>query len=292
MKSFITRALRDIHDNRFLNGVAVLTIALSVLIASAFLLIWTNLNHWMTASESNIRIMVYLKDGSTESQGQDTAYRIQGLDGVQKVTFIPKSEGLSALRAQLKHQASLLDGLGENPLPDSLEVDLKKEALKLNQVEAIAEQITRMPAVDGVEYGQQWMDRFANLLKLFRFTGMILGGIFFIASGLIVANTARLVLYSRREEVEIMRLVGATDLFIKAPFYIEGLVQGALGGGIGLSAVYAAYLFMSSKLTGSLSSGFWQIRFLSIESIGIIIGCSMGIGLIGCFFSMKQFFRN
>jgi len=100
------------------------------------------------------------------------------------------------------------------------------------------------------------------------------------------------VLYSRRDEVEIMRLVGATDLFIKAPFYIEGLIQGASGGGVGLFAVYAAYLFMSSKLTSDLASGFWQIRFLSIESIGIIIGCSIGIGLIGCFLSMKQFFRN
>jgi len=286
------RALRDINDNRFLNGVAVLTVALSVLIAGAFLLIWTNLNHWVTASESNIRMMVYLKDAATEAQGQDTAHRIQALDGVRNTRFISRSQALSALRSQLKHQASLLDGLGENPLPDSLEVELKNAAVRLNQIESIADQITRMPAVESVEYGQQWMARFASLMNLFRFSCMILGGIFLVASGLIVANTARLVLYSRRDEVEIMRLVGATDWFIKAPFYIEGLIQGVSGAGIGLSAIYAAYLFMSSKLTSDLASGFWQIRFLSTESIGIIIGCSMGIGLIGCFLSMKQFFRN
>lgn len=292
MKSYIMRALRDINDNRFLNGVAMLTVALSVLIAGAFLLIWTNLNHWMTASESNIRIMVYLKDGSTEAQSQDTTYLIQGFDGVQKVEFISRAQALSEFKTQLKHQASLLDGLRENPLPDSFEVELKKGAVRLNQIESIADQITRMPAVESVEYGQQWMERFASLLNLFRFAGMILGGIFFIASGLIVANTARLVLYSRRDEVEIMRLVGATDLFIKAPFYIEGMIQGAFGGGIGLLAVYAAYMFMSSKLTSDMVSGFWRIHFLSIESIGIIISCSVGIGLIGCFLSMKQFFRN
>lgn len=292
MKSYIMRALRDINDNRFLNGVAMLTVALSVLIAGAFLLIWTNLNHWMTASESNIRIMVYLKDGSTEAQSRDTTYLIQGVDGVQKVQFISRSQALSDFKVQLKHQASLLDGLRENPLPDSFEVELKKGAVRLNQIESIADQITKMPAVESVEYGQQWMERFANLLNLFRFAGMILGGIFFIASGLIVANTARLVLYSRRDEVEIMRLVGATDLFIKAPFYIEGMIQGAFGGGVGLLAVYAAYMFMSSKLTSDMVSGFWRIHFLSIESIGIIISCSIGIGLIGCFLSMKQFFRN
>ena len=126
-------SLGDINDNRFLNGVAVLTVALSVLIAGAFLLIWTNLNHWMTASESNIRIMVYLKDGTTEAQSQDTTYRIQGLNGVQKVQFISRSQALAAFKAQLKHQPSLLDGLGDNPLPDSLEVELKNGAVRLNR---------------------------------------------------------------------------------------------------------------------------------------------------------------
>ncbi len=118
-------------------------------------------------------------------------------------------------------------------------MDLKSG--RVDQVASIAGQIGGLPAVDSVEYGQQWMGRFAGLLNLFRFAGMVLGGLFFIASGLIVANTARLVLYSRREEVEIMRLVGATDGFITAPFYIQGLIQGAFGCGIGLAVIYAAY---------------------------------------------------
>ena len=187
----------------------------------------------MRASESSIRILVYLKDGATEAQRQETQYRIQGMDGVLKVQFISRAQALETLRAQLQHQASLLDGLGENPLPDSLEVDLKSG--RVNQMASIAGQIGGLPAVDSVEYGQQWMGRFAGLLNLFRFAGMVLGGLFFIASGLIVANTARLVLYSRREEVEIMRLVGATDGFITAPFYIQGLIQGAFGCGVGLA---------------------------------------------------------
>ena len=286
----IRRALRDMNDNRFLNGVAVLTVALSVLIACTFSLIWTNVNHWMRASETSIRILAYLKDGTTDTQRQDTQYRIEGMDGVLKVQFISREQALATLRAQLKHQASLLEGLGENPLPDAMEVDLKSG--RVNQIASIAGQIGRLPAVDSVEYGQQWMGRFAGLLNLFRFAGMVLGGLFFIASGLIIANTARLVLYSRREEVEIMRLVGATSGFITAPFYIQGMIQGACGCALGLSTVYAAYAYMSARLTSDLAAGFWQIRFLSIESIAIIVGCSIGIGWIGCFLSMKQFFRN
>lgn len=290
MTSSIRRALRDMNENRFLNGVAMLTVALSVLIAGAFSLIWTNVDHWVRASETSIRIQVYLKDGTTETQSQETQHRIREMDGVMKVQFIPRAQALETLRAQLQHQASLLEGLGDNPLPDSLEVDLKSG--RVQQVASIAGRIGSLPAVDSVEYGQQWMGRFAGLLNLFRFAGVVLGGLFFIASGLIIANTARLVLYSRREEVEIMRLVGATDGFITAPFYIQGLILGACGCGVGLTVIYAAYAFMSARLTSDLASGFWQIRFLSLESIAVIACCSIGIGWIGCFLSMKQFFRK
>jgi cell division transport system permease protein len=278
------------HDNRFLNGVAVLTVALSVLIAGAFSLIWTNVTYWIQTSETSIRMLVYLKDDASALQRQDIQHRIQEMEGILDVKFIPRAQALESLRSQLRQQASLLEGLEENPLPDSLEVDLK--AGQVNQIASIAGQIGALTAVDSVEYGQQWMGRFAGLLNLFRFAGVILGSLFFIASGLIIANTARLALYSRREEVEIMRLIGATDRFITAPFYIQSLIQGACGCGMGLSVIYAAYLYMSARLTSELASGFWQIRFISIESIAVIIGCSIGIGWIGCFLSMKQFFRN
>ncbi len=286
----LRRALRDMHDNRFLNGVAVLTVALSVLIAGAFSLIWTNVTYWIQTSETSIRMLVYLKDDASALQRQDIQHRIQEMEGILDVKFIPRAQALESLRSQLRQQASLLEGLEENPLPDSLEVDLK--AGQVNQIASIAGQIGALTAVDSVEYGQQWMGRFAGLLNLFRFAGVILGSLFFIASGLIIANTARLALYSRREEVEIMRLIGATDRFITAPFYIQSLIQGACGCGMGLSVIYAAYLYMSARLTSELASGFWQIRFISIESIAVIIGCSIGIGWIGCFLSMKQFFRN
>lgn len=290
MTPSIRRALRDMRGNRFLNSMAVLTVALSVLIAGTFSLIWTNVNHWMRLSESSIRVLVYLKDSATEVQSQETQYRIQGMDGVFKVTFISRDQSLARLRTQLQKQASLLEGLGENPLPNLLEVDLKNG--RMNQVASIAGQIGSLPAVDSVEYGQQWMGRFSGLLNLFRFAGVVLGGLFFTASGLIIANTARLTLYSRREEVEIMRLVGATDGFITAPFYIQALIQGSFGCGIGLTAIYVAYVYMSAKLASDLVSGFWQIRFIPLGTIAVIAACSIGIGWIGCFLSMKQFFRN
>jgi cell division transport system permease protein len=130
-----------------------------------------------------------------------------------------------------------------------------------------------------------------SIINLFRLTGYAMGGLFFLAAVFIVANTIRLVLYSRREEVEIMRLVGATDGFIKAPFYIEGLVQGALGGMIGLAVLFVIFLLVSLNVEQGLTAGLFTIRFLSPgASCGILV-CSMFVGWLGCYLSLKQFLR-
>lgn len=107
----------------------------------------------------------------------------------------------------------------------------------------------------------------------------------------IVSNTIRLVLYSRRDEVAIMRLVGATDRFIKVPFYIEGIIQGALGGIIGLIALFVAFMFISYNVELDLSFGFSTIRFLPLKVFCGIILCSIFVGWIGCYLSLKQFLK-
>ena len=118
-----------------------------------------------------------------------------------------------------------------------------------------------------------------------------MGMLFFVAAIFIVANTIRLVLYSRREEVEIMRLVGATDRFIKAPFYIEGLIQGIMGGIIGLGVLFLMFIAISSNMEQDISSGMISIRFLSpVILLGLLTG-SMFVGWLGCYLSLKQFLK-
>jgi len=285
------RAIKDILDHRFLSVTTIITIAVSVLIAGAVALFLMNANDIMNTWKKGIRVMVYLKPDIPEIKIGELERRIQGMDGVRDVQFISKSEALQRLKNQMKQQPSLLENLKENPLPDAFEIRLGESFQNRNRVEALAERLSSLVQVEDVEYGQIWLGRFMSIINLFRLTGYAMGGLFFLAAVFIVANTIRLVLYSRREEVEIMRLVGATDGFIKAPFFIEGLIQGALGGMIGLVVLFVIFQLVSLNVEQGLTAGMFTIRFLSPgASCGILV-CSMFVGWLGCYLSLKQFLR-
>lgn len=285
------RALRDILKNRFLSMVTIITIALSILIVGAFGLFFLNAGDVMNTWKRGIRIMVYLKPDLSEAQRLDTQYRLKGVSGVRDAHFISKEDAMALLKSQMKRQSSLLTNLRNNPLPDAFEITLVTSAQQEESIEALAIQIEALPAVESVEYGQQWVKRFINLFNLFKLLGYALGGLFFLAAVLIVANTIRLVLYSRREEIEIMRLVGATDGFIKVPFYLEALLQGAFGSILGLIGLYVSYLSISSQFEQGFAAESIILRFYPLDITLAIVIMGMIVGCLGCMLSLKQFLK-
>jgi cell division transport system permease protein len=285
------RAFRDILKNRFLSMVTIITIALSVLIVGAFGLFFLNAGDMMNTWKHGIRIMVYLKPALSEAQHLDIKYRLKSVAGVRDARFIPKAEALVLLKSQMKRQISLLENLRDNPLPDAFEVTLIPSAQEDAAIEILAEQIEALPSVESVEYGQRWVKRFINLFNLFKLVGYALGGLFFLAAVLIVANTIRLVLYSRREEIEIMRLVGATDTFIKLPFYLEALIQGAFGSVLGLLGLLACYISISSQFQQGFAAELIKLRFYGLDITLAIIILGMLVGWLGCMLSLKQFLK-
>ncbi|MFC1858455.1 permease-like cell division protein FtsX [Thermodesulfobacteriota bacterium] len=289
---FYKRAIQDILEHKFLNAVTVVTISLSVLIVSAFALFFINANDIMKSWKKGIRMMAYLQPETPPETIPEIKSKILNRYGVQAARFISKEEGLAWLKEQMRRQSSLFDNLKENPLPDAFEVKMIASSQSIEKVEILATEIEALSGVENVEYGQKWMGRFINIFNLFRLTGYAMGGLFIMASVFIVANTIRLVFYSRREEVEIMRLVGATDNFIKAPFYIQGLIIGALGGGGGLFALFVAFSMLLSNVEQDVAVGFVAIRFLPPGAFsGIILG-SMCVGWLGCYLSLKQFLKT
>lgn len=289
---YLKRAMQDIVRHRLLNAVTIITIALSVLIVSAFGLFFINVEDVVRSWEKGVRMMAYLKPDSGETVRKDIMEKLLRMPGVREVRFTSREEALETLKAQLKHQKSLLDGLRENPLPEAMEIRLLSVSDKDRDLEAMAAQIEALPGIEEVEYGRQWIGKLIYFFQLFRLAGIAMGGLFLMAAVSIVANTIRLLLYSRQAEIEIMRLVGATDWFIKAPFYIEGLIQGLLGAIMGLSALAAAYHFISSNMPQGVSAVFFTIRFFSSGTLLAVMACSMLVGWIGCFLSLKQFLKT
>jgi len=288
---FFKRAVEDFHNNRLLNIITLLTISLSILIVSAFILFFINTNEIMNFWKKGLRVMAYLKPDLADSSLTDLTRRIQSISGVETVRFISKKEAFDQLKAQMKRQASLLDNLDENPLPDAFEIRMNAATQTWDKVEYLAAEIEALEEVEEVEYGQRWLGRYTHIFNLFKLTGYAMCGIFFMAAVFIVANTIRLVIYSRRDEIEIMRLVGAAERFIKVPFYFQGLLQGALGAGIGLAILFFAYLAIVSNIDQGWFSGLFQIRFLSPLMSGAIILLSMLVGWFGSYLSLKQYLK-
>ena len=234
--------------------------------------------------------MAYLKPKVDVAELSVIKENIQAL-GIQHVRYISKEEALDTLKAQMKQQSSLFQNLSENPLPDAFEIRIVAPGQDWKRIESLAARIESLEQVEEVEYGQKWLGRFVHVFRLFRFAGYALGGIFFMATVFIVANTIRLVIYTRNEEIDIMRLVGATDRFIKIPFYLQSIFQGAIGAILGLAALYVSFQFLTSGMEQGLFSGFFQIRFVPIKILLSIIGCSMLVGWIGCYVSLKQYLK-
>lgn len=285
---FIKRAIQDISSNRSLHAITIITITLSILIVSAFCLFFVNASNIMESWKNGIRIMAYLKNDIEGIQIDELKSQLIGIYGVKEVSFISKDNALIQLKKQMKRQSSLLENLKQNPLPNAFEIRMITDSQSWEKVEILATKIESLSFIDDVEYGQRWLGRFTGIFNLFKFTGFAMCFVFFMATVFIVANTIRLLFYSRIEEFEIMRLVGASEKFIKVPFYLEGFIQGTIGGIAGIAVLFIIYIFISSSFEPEVSTYMFETRFLSFKSSFGIILCSAFAGWLGCFLSLKQ----
>jgi cell division transport system permease protein len=291
LPSAVQRAFIDISNNKYLHAVCIITIALSVFIVSAFGLFYINVTDFLDAWKKGIRIIVYLNNGVGQQERTELISAVGKFNGVSEIGFVSKEAALKDLKEKIGQQSALLEGIDENPLPDSLEIILSGTARDLNDLEKLANDIRSLPNVQDVEYAQKWLHRFTGVYNLFQVTGMVLAVIFFIATLLIVANTIRIIMFTRRKEIEIMRIVGADEAFIKYPLYIESLLQGFFGGTMGLLLLYGAFRMTMSKVEQDAMLSFFDITFIPAEFLLAIVACSMIIGWMGCHFSIRKFLK-
>ena len=284
---FVREVGISLWRNNWMSFASIGTVAVSLFVAGVFLLLVLNMNRLATMLEREVQINVYLVDDVTDGELKDIERRIVDLPGVEDVVFVGRDDALKRFRERLADQSYLLDALGDdNPLPDSFEVTMKEPTLVQDTAAIIAD----MSGVESAKYGQDVVEHLFDITRLMRLFGLVLMALLAGATLFIISNTIRLTVFARRKEIAIMKYVGATDWFIRWPFFMEGAVLGLIGGIVAALALRSFYAATAAKIYGTLA--FFplipQYPFMNYVSFAIIVS-GMVIGTIGSTISLKRF---
>jgi len=262
---------------------STITIALALFVLGGFLVVTANLQRLGAEWSDSAELSVYLKDDVTPEQRQALEAALVPGDVVASREYVSKAEALSRFKKTFGELAAAMDGAGDNPLPASLEVRLRPGPGASAAVDALGNQLRQMPGVADVRFDRQWLNRVMSAITIIRGVGLVLGAILTIAAALTVANVVRLALYARRDELEIMQLVGAPQAFINGPFVMEGVLQGGVGALLALTALGAAFLALRGRYLMPLASAMnmTSIHFLPVELCIMLVVGGMAVGCVG-----------
>jgi cell division transport system permease protein len=274
-------AVASLWRGRGSGAFSTATIALALVVLGAFLIVTSNLERLGTEWSSSADMSVYLNDAVTPAERTAIEGVLETGDIILSRVYVSKADALTRFRSTFADLASSMEGLGDNPLPASYEVRLRTGADAA--VDALVAKVRQLPGIADVRYDRQWLSRLVAAVGVIRRLGFALGILLALAAALTVANVVRLALHARRDEIDIMQLVGAPQMYIRGPFVMEGTLQGGLGAvvalvalGIGFLAVRARYLAPLAEMI-NLSS----VRFLPWElCLWLVVG-GMAVGCLG-----------
>jgi cell division transport system permease protein len=272
---------------------SIITIGVSFLIIGIFLVLILQLNALVAEWKEQFQLSVFLEDKITPTQLEILEKRIQNESAVKSVTFITREQALANFRRELKGQESLLEGLGNNPLPASFQLKIREGYQSAAALARLSAFLGRLEGVEDIQYGQEWIERVSGAARVVKLLGLIIGSVLTLGSALIISNTIRLAVYARAAEIEIMRLVGATKAYIRAPFLVEGVLQGSLGALLALGLLFAAYrlaaptLDLASPLLATASDR----GLLDPSMIAALVAGGAGIGALGSSLAVSRFLK-
>jgi cell division transport system permease protein len=285
----IDYALREgwasLWRSRGSSAFAMVAIALAMIVLGAMLLVTWNVERLLTQWASAAEFSVYLRDDASSEQRGAIEMTIDRSGVTEQREYVSKAEAMGRFRREFAELASLTESFEDNPFPASLEVRVRPEAETDGRAEALVRQVAGLPGVADVRYDREWLERLASGLAAVRGAGLVLAVVMAMAAALTVASVVRLGMNARRQEIDIMQLVGSPIAFIRGPFVAEGVLQGGLGA---LTAI--TFLWLGSQLV----SGWWgselsvlfdggSIEFLPARLTAALVGGGMAVGGIGGF---------
>lgn len=287
---FLAKTFVNIRQNLLLHSLATGTITLALLIIALFLLVYVNVEKTADDWSTKVEVTVYFDREPVPLQLAAIKKSIMDIPGAARVTYVRKDEAAKRFRARLRGQESLLEGVAADLLPASLEIGLKREYRGNDAIQGFVGRLRKISGIGEIQYGDDWVRKFDTFMTFLRLIGMLLGGFLLLAVSFIVSNTIKLTIFARRDELEILSLVGATRFFIKAPFLLEGIVQGVTAAVLAillLGGIYLAFLHNAENfMVLSPAAG---ISFLPPEYLAGLLALGIIIGFMGSLVSLKRF---
>ncbi len=284
---FVSEALTSLWRSRLVNAVSIGTIAVSLFVLGAFLTVASALSGLVTRWTETVQVIVYLEDSLEERVRASLENRLRADPAVAVLELVTREEALARFRAMFRDLSSLPEDLGENPFPASFEVSLRPSLQSPAEVERLAKAFTGVPGVREIQYDLLWIERLTTGVRLVRVVGAFLGGILVLAAVFTISNVIRLTIYAREDELDIMRLVGATRAYVKGPFVTEGVVQGGLGGLVASFLLWTALAQLSGNLATSDLLPHATLALSPAIAVLLVAG-GMAVGLAGSLMSLSR----
>src|SRR6266581_4746426 len=283
----VFQLLRDINASGtavLLSTLSVTTIAFSLFVVGLFGLVAVNLQDALRGVAERVEIVAYLLPGTPIESITLAEKDIEAFPEVHSAVYVSEDSALARARAELVEFRDVLQELERNPLPASIEVKLKPKFRDAEHVNDVADRLRGFGFVDDVRFGRDWVEKLDRLRQVAAAVGLVVGAAFAVVAIIIIGTTIRMAVLQRGREIAIMRLVGATDGFIRRPFLLQGAIKGMLGGLVAIGLSFGAYTLINRWLL--------QASFFNREQAIAIVGFGMLIGLFGSAASVGRHLRR
>lgn len=268
----IREGLIGLKRNGVVSLIAIGVIFFSLLLFSIFLIITFNLFGIVKYAQSKVEINAFLRDDIHQDSLSVVEEKIKKISGVQSVRYVSREEALKELKEEMSNVQELLEALETNPLPASFRIKLSEGYHSLREIENIAKKIAVFKEIEDVSFGKRFLTRLDTIVKILFIFDILVGFIISVASIFVVSNTIRLTVISRKDSIEIMQLVGATPMMIKAPFIIEGMIEGFIGSLLSVLLIYGVFTIIGR---------YFELYFPHIYLLSGIVLFGIILGFIG-----------